>query len=65
MLRFIGALGFGVVRCRVVPVRSCGGVLDMAFRDGEQTTQERATRYLEVRAPDDLRMASAPLLAEM
>jgi hypothetical protein len=65
MLRFIDALGFEVVRRRVVPVRSCDGVLDMAFRDGEQTTQERATRYLEARTPDDLRVASAPLLAAM
>lgn len=64
MLRFIDVLGFETV-CRLVdPVRSCDGVLDMAFDDGAQTTQERATRYLEKRTPDDLRVASERLLAE-
>jgi hypothetical protein len=39
----------------------------MAFSDGKQTTQERAARYLEARArpTNDLRVASAPLLAAM
>jgi len=64
MLRFIDVPGFETV-CRLVePVRSCDGVLDMAFDDGVQTTQERATRYLEKRTPDDLRVAPERLLAE-
>lgn len=62
MLQFIDALGFEAVRRRVVPVRGCDGVLDMAFARGAQTEQGRAVRYLEGYVPD-LRVASKPLLA--
>lgn len=59
---FIDALGFEVVCRRVVPARSCDGVLRIAFSDGAKTTRKKAAYDLKMRTPD-LTVASEPLLA--
>lgn len=64
MRLFIDALGFEVVCRRVVPVRSCDGVLRIAFSDGAETTRKKAVYDLQMRTPQ-LTVTSEPLLAEL